>query len=65
MNEEENPLIVEPGRVRSKPGWEEDKKGRERLARKHTEALEKNDKGNFPEHDDIFFRLICYILIDH
>lgn len=43
----------------------EDKKGRERLARKHTEGLEKNDKGNFTERDDIFFCLKCYILIDH
>ena len=43
----------------------EDKKGRERLARKYTEGLEKNDKGNFTEHDDIFFCLTSYILIDH
>lgn len=33
----------------------EDKKGRERLARKHAEGLEKNDKGNFTEQDDFFF----------
>lgn len=43
----------------------EDKKGRERLARKHTKGLEKNDKGNFTEHDGIFFYLKSYILIDH
>lgn len=35
----------------------EDKKGRERLARKHTEGLGKNDKGNFTEHDNFFFFL--------
>lgn len=35
----------------------EDKKGRERLARKHTDGLEKNDKENFTEHDNFFFFL--------
>lgn len=42
----------------------EDKKGRERLARKHTDGLEKKDKGNFTEHDNFFF-FKSYILIDH
>lgn len=42
----------------------EDKKGRERLSKKHAEGLEKDDKGNFTEHDDIFFCLKSYILID-
>lgn len=43
----------------------EDKKGRERLARKHTEGLVKNDKGTFTEHDNVFFLFKSSILIDH
>jgi len=43
----------------------EDKKGKEKLARKHTEGLERNDKGNFTKHDDIFFCSKSYFLIDH
>lgn len=42
----------------------EDKKGRKRQARKHTEGLKKNNKGNFTGHDGIFFCLKSYILID-
>lgn len=71
MNEEENPLIAEPRRGRlslAEKKGKEDKKGRERLARKHAEGLEKNDKGSFTEQDDFFFFFFyseSYILIDH
>lgn len=57
--------LGEPGLSLAEKKGNKDKKGKERLARKYGEGLEKNDKGNLMVHNDIFFCLKPYILIDH